>query len=144
MCLSWLRLSKFKLCRRFECEKCSGAVCRFCYVRCKAIDPCSTKIGLWKASIILAIMLHFFLIVLSHCLTIIFVFVMSKIMLRLHSFLPYCLKLILQWQRLLFKKKHNYKWSQTKRIDRQCSVKLLNIFSSAAGLLNAEHVYDSY
>lgn len=39
---------------------------------------------------------------------------------------------------------HNYKWSQTKRIDRQCSVKLLNILSSAAGLLNAEHVYDSY
>lgn len=60
MCLSWLRLSKFKLCRRFECEKCSGAVRRFCYFRCKAMDPCSTKIGLWKASIILAIMLHFF------------------------------------------------------------------------------------
>lgn len=25
------QLSNFKLCRHFECEKCSGAVCHFCY-----------------------------------------------------------------------------------------------------------------
>lgn len=69
---------------------------------------------------------------------------MSKIMLRLQFFaiLSQINTAVITVAFFVFL--HNYKWSQTKRIDRQCSVKLLNILSSAAGLLNAEHVYDSY
>lgn len=71
---------------------------------------------------------------------------MSKIMLRLQFFaiLSQINTAVITVAFFFFFFLHNYKWSQTKRIDRQCSVKLLNILSSAAGLLNAEHVYDSY
>lgn len=69
---------------------------------------------------------------------------MSKIMLRLQFFAILSQINTAVTTVAFFFFGHNYKWSQTKRIDRQCSVKLLNILSSAAGLLNAEHVYDSY